>query len=748
MAPAQKDESARRYGWRVDYRPRQPDEGNLNGRWRAHPMDFDLKRVGADADLDDEAWPQIDVPGHWGQADDFADHNGPLLYRRGFTHRGPVDDERLWLRFDGVLSGGEIWLDGSYIGDTSTYFASHRFDVTELLSSSEDHVLAVEVSCPDQSGTRPKTSLTGSLQAGHLAPTGNPGGIWQPVAIDSTGPVAIRYARLLCTSAEPERAELTIRLVLHAEDQTEIRVDTSVSGPDGPAGGGADRHTLASGENRIEWTVPIDGPRLWWPAALGEQPLYDVSIAVRGGDGQVSDRREWRTGLRRITTDDFIWRVNGQRLFAKGIVAGPSSRFLNQVSSAELGQDMQAVRDAGIDLVRLYGHIGREETYREADRLGLLIWQDLPLVGRYSSKARSAARTMARAAVDHLGHHPSVGLWCAHCEPNGHHHHNATPEEVDAGGGSGPGGGSLLERWPTLHAARQAGTHLLPSWNRSVFDPIVARELRNGDKTRRVIHRSGSPPGPADPTGSDTHLWLGWHTGEAENLPMLMRRWPRLGVFLGGIGSQSAAIADWDRQAPQWPEAQADAFARYLPRTAYANGEAWAMATQSYQGDVLRTHIEAIRRLKYRPAGGFLITALADVAPQGGFGVLHADRSQKPAYNVLVDACRPVIVVGDPPPPVVVAGQELTLAVHAISDLQDPLSSVRVTGRVHGHSWSHRVVWEGDITADTCQWIGELQFTVPDIPQQLHIDLELVTGELVATNRYSTVVIPESESLG
>ncbi|MEM9654512.1 MAG: hypothetical protein AAGA65_20640 [Actinomycetota bacterium] len=746
----------------MDFRPRQQEEGDLNGRWRAHPMDLHLKRVGADADLDDASWPGIEVPGHWGQTEEFATHDGPLLYRRGFTHRAPVDDERLWLRFDGVLGGAEIWLNGSYIGDTSTYFATHRFDVTDLLATDGDHLLAAEVSCPDQRGDEPRTSLTGSLQAGHLAPAGNPGGIWQPVAIDSTGPVAIQHARLLCTAAEPDLAELTIRLVLHANDRAEVRVDTSVSGPDGPAGGGGQQHALASGENRIEWTVPIEEPRLWWPASLGEQPMYDVSVTVRvgdgqGGDGQVSDRREWRTGLRKITTDDFIWRVNGSRLFAKGIVAGPRGRFLNRIEAAELAQDMQAVRDAGLDLVRLYGHIGRVETYREADRLGLLIWQDLPLVGRFSSKARSATRTMARAAVDHLGHHPSVGLWCAHNEPNGHREHRQGRSSRSVGAGAAGGSaeaavdrsaGGLAERWPALDAVRQAGANLRPSWNRSVFDPIVARELRNADRTRRVINRSGSPPGPADPTGSDSHLWLGWRTGEANNLGQLIRRWPRLGVFLGGIGSQSATIADWDRDAPTWPGAHPDAFARYLPRTAYASGEAWAHATQTYQGDLLRSHIETIRRLKYRPAGGFLVTALADVSPEGGFGVLQADRTEKPAYNVLVDACRPVIVVAEPPPPVVVAGQELALAVHAVSDLQTPLSSVRVTARVHGPSWTHRVAWEGEIPADVCQWIGELRCTVPHTPQQLHIDLELVSGQLVASNRYSTVVIPESESLG
>lgn len=745
MASSAKGESAKRYGCRVDFRPRQPDEGDLSGLWRAHPMNLELKRAGADNDLDDSGWSDIEVPGHWGQTVDFSGHDGPLLYRRRFAHRAPVDDERLWLRFDGVLSGAEIWLNGTYIGDTNTYFAPHRFDVTELLGSADQpdptpednpHLLAVEVSCPDQRGDDPRTSLTGSLQAGHLAPAGNPGGIWQPVAVDSTGPVAIQHARLLCTMAEVDRAELTVRLVLHANDQTEVRVDTSVSGPDGPAGGGRRQHALASGENRIEWTVPVDGPRLWWPAALGDQPLYDVSVTVQDGDGVVSDRREWRTGLRRVSTEDFVWRVNGRRLFAKGIVAGPRSRFLNLLSPAELAQDMQAVRDAGLDLVRIHGHVGRTETYREADRLGLLIWQDLPLVGRFSSKARSAARFMARAAVDHLGHHPSVGLWCAHSDPTG----GDTKPVM-------PPAGRLRDRLPALDAARQTAAHLRPSWNRSVFDPVVARELRNADQTRRVINRSGSPPTPTDPSGSDSHLWLGWHGGDATDLAPLIRRWPRLGMFPGGVGAESAAGQDWDEDAPHWPGANREAVDRYLPRTAYADGRAWAEATQAYQADLLRTHIEVIRRLKYRPAGGFLITALADVSVEGGFGVLQVDRREKPAYNVLVDACRPVIVVAEPPPPIVVAGQEMSLAVHAISDLQTPLPDVRVTGRVHGPAWTEQTAWEGEIPADTCQWIGQLTVVVPETPQQLHIDLELVSGELVASNRYSTVVIPESEAL-
>ncbi|MGB5758441.1 MAG: hypothetical protein WBM50_16120, partial [Acidimicrobiales bacterium] len=413
----------------MDFRPRKPAEGDLTGLWRATPATLELKRTGADADLDDSGWQALEVPGHWGQHPALVDHDGPILHRRRFRHRNPEPDERLWLRFDGVLSGAEVWLDGSYIGDTTSYFASHRYDVTGLLAASFDHLLAVDVSSPAPGDDRRKSTLTGSLQTGHLAPGGNPGGIWRDVAIDSTGPVAIRYARLLCTKASTEAAEIVVRLVLDAAVQTEIRLDSSVVGPDGTAAGGSvERHDLASGENRIEWTVTVDRPALWWPAALGGQPLYEVAVAIRLADGRLSDRREWRTGLREVRVDNFIWRINGSRLFTKGIVYGPPDRFLNSVTEAALVKDMAAARDAGLDLVRVYGHIGRSELYDEADRQGLLIWQDLPMIGGYSSKVRSAARVMARHAVDQLGHHPSVGLWCGHIDPNG----RAIPEPHSA----------------------------------------------------------------------------------------------------------------------------------------------------------------------------------------------------------------------------------------------------------------------------------------------------------------------------
>lgn len=379
----------------------------LSGLWRVAPLSPELHRSGADIDLDDSDWEQVTVPGHWAENDAFSTFAGRLLYRRPFSYAVDSADKKLdgrpneglgrentapvryWLSLAGVLNSAEIWLDGEYIGDTENYSTPHRFDITEQLTNRNDHLLAVEVSCPYGGDSRDKTALTGTLQTGALAPSRYPGGIWQPVTIQKTGSVAIRRSRLICTAASPDEATVQVRVVLDANEPGEVRIGTSVVAPSGEAvAGGIEHHTLAAGENRLEWTVPINNPALWWPASMGDQPLYDVAVAINTPDNVTSDRGEWRIGLRAIEMDDLVFSVNGERLFSKSIAYGPPGPLLAHVPEGQLADDVRSVRDAGLDMMRVYGHIGRPETYDAADELGVLIWQDLPLIGGYSSKVK------------------------------------------------------------------------------------------------------------------------------------------------------------------------------------------------------------------------------------------------------------------------------------------------------------------------------------------------------------------------
>ena len=709
---------------------------DLGGRWRVAPLSTELHRTGADPDLDDHAWETVGVPGHWGSTEAFADADGPLLHRTAFTSPDLIDGQRAWLTFDGVMSQSDVWLDGHFVGDTNIYFAQRSFEITKAATARNDHSLAVEVACPSPGSSRGKRSFTGSIQSGPLSPPGSPGGIWRPVHLDITGPVAIRFTRLFCRSATSERAVVATRLVLDAATPQHATITTTIHGPNGAlAATTSHDHDLAAGENRIEWDTDIDLPMLWWPRAMGDQPLYDVEVSVsyepttgaeRSGATHPPLTHSWRTGLRSIEVRNLRWNVNGESIFAKGVSVGPQDRFLANCSAADLERDLQTVTDAGLDLIRLQSHITRPEVYDAADRLGLLIWQDLPIQGGYAIAARKWALRVARAATNLLAHHPSVSVWCAHDEPNGPP--LPTPEVGEA-----PSSRGLLR-------------HIAPSWNRSVLDSLVQRELRSSDPSRSVIQRSGSLPGLTKRSASDSHLWLGWHNSLHGELSEVIRTWPRLGTFLGGFGAQTAQVADWPEDEPTWETAQAGAFENYQPRRAYSDGPTWARATQMYQADLIRSQIDTMRRLKYRPAGGFCLTSLFDAEPSGGFGILDHDRNPKPSYEAVVDACRPVVVIADQLPGTTSAGKDLSIAVHAVSDLRRRVEDVSVKATARCGDWTTERRWVGDLPADSCEHIGTLAFTVPDTTGVLTIDVELDAADHVVTNRLHTVVIPAAEA--
>src|SRR4051812_2316908 len=133
---------------------------DLAGGWRAHSSEPELAKTFADPAFDDSNWTPVRVPHHWRTETEFADHDGPLLYRRPFEFT--ADPQRRWfIEFDGIFYYGDAYLDGEYLGATEGYFVPHAFELTDALRDRSHHVLAVEVACPPQRDRGAKRALTG-----------------------------------------------------------------------------------------------------------------------------------------------------------------------------------------------------------------------------------------------------------------------------------------------------------------------------------------------------------------------------------------------------------------------------------------------------------------------------------------------------------------------------------------------------------------------------------------------------------
>ena len=693
----------------------------LAGPWEATTADEDRRRTWLDSPpgTDPDIWSPIQVPGHWRCSEPWADSDGPLLYRTRFEHDAPEGDERLWLRFEGVFYQGDVWLNGGYVGDTEGYFFPHTFEVTEALSLRRDHQLGIEVTCGSAGDRSTKRNITGAFQhSASIDPAWNPGGIWRPVHIERTGPVRIRHLRVLCTDANESIATVSFRAVLDAAEAGEVVLRSAV----GDTELIADRR-LAAGENQVEWQMRIDEPELWWPHALGDPILHDVVVEVAAEESVVSHRVERRIGLREVHLRAWVLHVNGERLFLKGADLGPTRAALAEADPGEVARDVTLAREANLDLIRVHTHVSRPELYDAADEAGMLVWQDFPLHRGYNRGIRKQAQRQAREMVDLLGHHPSIVVWCGHNEP-------FTIDDQATAAESG-----------SLTTTRLVAAQELPSWNRSILDRSVKRAIDTADGTRPVVSHSGVLPHPPQLDGTDSHLWLGWYHGEERDLVGFARLVPRQVRFVSEFGAQSVPSGADFCQPERWPDLdwerlsgshglQRSVLEQRVRAADHPTFEAWRDATQRHQADLVRHYVETLRRLKYRPCGGFAMFTLTDPQPAISMSALDHNRAPKAAYLALSEACRPVIVVADRLPPEAVVGSKIGLDLHVVSDLRVPMQDIEVQARLRWNGGEQRWRFGGDIDADTCQRVGTLQVEVPDAPGQLTLDLRLTGTDL------------------
>ena len=703
---------------------------DLAGQWRVTKATDDALRTSVGLDTDDEEWPTIQVPSHWQSHPLFATENGPLLYRKDFELDVPNEGERRFIVVDGLFYQGDVWLDGAYLGDPEGYFIHHAYDITALASLDTEHVLAVGATCSPQQDKKAKRNITGVFQHWDcIDPDFNPGGIWRGVRIERSGPVRIDALRVLCRDANEARANVRLSARLDSNNELAVRIVTYVNNQVVEE----IEKSLASGINTLDWDIDIDEPKLWWPWSMGQQNLTDIRVEVIH-NGIVSHSVSRRTGLREVAVQDWVYSINGERIFLKGANLAPTRAMLGDANESELRRDIELAREAGLDLVRVHGHISRTELYDAADELGMLIWQDFPLQWGYARQIRREAVRQAEEAVNILGHHPSIMTWCAHNEP---FTFNVTPgESFD---------------FKKMAVPFLAG-HQLPSWNKSVLDRWVKRSFEKADVTRPVIAHSGVLPHLPTLDGTDSHLYFGWYHGNERDLPSFAAKIPRLMRFVSEFGAQAIPESTEFIDTSEWPVLdwenlenkfgmQRGNFENHCPASAFDSFDDWRVATQVYQADVIRYHIETLRRLKYRPTGGFCMFALNDAMPMVSWSVLDHNRVPKLGYTALAEACRPVIVTADRLPQSMRPGDQVRIALHVVSDLHRELDDATVTATVE--STGDPQVWqfEGAIASDNCTLVGHILITAPFAEGPVVLDLTLVSGDVVATNRYQTVVV-------
>jgi hypothetical protein len=322
-----------------------------------------------------------------------------LWYRRKVAIPAGWRGRRVRLHFGAVDWHARVMVNGSNVGQHRGGYDRFSFDITDQLDwkGDEEIVVAVTDSTEDDQ-PRGKQSL--KQEGIFYTPTS---GIWQTVWLEPVPPLCIDKVK-----SRPDIEAKALRLWVAANSLSEqLRVEAVAS---------ADGKEVArvSGVPNTELTLALPAPRLWSP----EEPfLYDLRVTLKDAD-KILDSVSSYFGMRKIVlgkdengftrmalNDQFLFQIGtlDQGFWPDGLYTAPTD--------AALRSDIEFLKKAGFNLTRKHVKVEPQRWYYWCDKLGLLVWQDMPSGNNASVEGRRNFETELVRMIEGLENHPSVIVW-------------------------------------------------------------------------------------------------------------------------------------------------------------------------------------------------------------------------------------------------------------------------------------------------------------------------------------------------
>ncbi len=370
-------------------------------------------------------------------------------FRTRFHAAPAAQGEELALELDGIATVADVFLNGEPLLSSETMFASYSLNVVPA----EENELAIRCRAlaPLLAQRRkPRARWRTRLVEGNLrffrtmllgrAPGFAPGpaavGPWRPVRLVRRREIAVEQLKLrtaLDGEGNDAAGMVSVRARLRRLDNRSIETaELELSGPSGIHTATLELLADRGGAGAIaQGNLSVPRVARWWPHTHGEPALHDVRLHLRTTEGPVTvdaGRVGFRTLAARarpghdIEADGLDLHVNGVRVFARGAVWTPVDLAGLAPEPQRLRATLEAVRDAGMNMLRVPGTSAYESPafHDLCDELGLLVWQDFMFANLdypiSDEGFRASVEREARAQLDELGGRPSLAVLCGNSE--------------------------------------------------------------------------------------------------------------------------------------------------------------------------------------------------------------------------------------------------------------------------------------------------------------------------------------------
>jgi hypothetical protein len=382
---------------------------NLNGSW-----DYTLKTI-AGPDLGSCAG-QILVPFPVESVLSGAHHRFQtrerLEYRRKFSVPASWRGKRVLLHFEAVNWEAQVELNKKPLGAHKGGYDRFTYDITDALVPGDEQKLVVSVTNPGDRSAQPrgKQSFTPS-RIWYTSSTG----IWQTVWLEPVPDISVASVELV-----PDVDQGTLGILLRCRgDANGVKVEVT-------AYDGEKEINHGSGLVGQSFKLPIAQAKLWSP----EDPfLYDLKLKLIR-DGKEIDKVTSYFGMRKISVGPgsaglprillnnhpyFQLGALDQGFWPDGLYTAPTDEALRS--------DIIMMKRLGLNTCRKHVKVEPDRWYYWCDKLGLLVWQDMPSAGGYAARnekeivrqpevARQFEEELDRMIQQHMNH-PSIVMWIA-----------------------------------------------------------------------------------------------------------------------------------------------------------------------------------------------------------------------------------------------------------------------------------------------------------------------------------------------
>ena len=290
--------------------------------------------------------------------------NDALWYSREFRVPRQWKGKRVMLNFGAVDWHSEVYVDGQLVGEHKGGYDPFSFDITDYLAKGKDHNLTVRVYDQTNLWYQPCGKQIFNPRGIWYTPVT---GIWQTVWMEP-----VQAAHVESYMAVTDLAEGKIKVSVEAAGLVDGDV-CKVELYDG--------QTLVAEAEGLETELAVAEPKLWSP----DSPfLYDLKFTVLR-NGKAVDQAKGYTAMREISVarDEAGHKrmlLNGEALFHYGPLDQgwwPDGLYTAPTDEA-LAFDIEKTKEFGYNMIRKHVKVEPARWYWHCDRLGMLVWQDMP----------------------------------------------------------------------------------------------------------------------------------------------------------------------------------------------------------------------------------------------------------------------------------------------------------------------------------------------------------------------------------